>query len=470
MTDTVDREPRSGTSEGAPLHRSASSEGASQIGRTGRLRLPASQRRPSRRVRLRLPRSGILTYLAFMGPGLIAANAGNDAGGIATYASAGAVYRYSLVWALLITCISLIVVQEMCARMGAFTGKGLSDLIRENFSLRATTLAMAGLLVANTGITVSEFLGIAASAQIIGIPAWIAVPPIALVLWYLVTQQGTATSEKLFLGLSLLFLVYIPAAFHNTDWGSVLHDTVQPHMSLTGAYIGTVVALIGTTISPYMQFYVQSAVRDNGVSPASYRYTRVEVISGSIFAIAVAGFIIIATGTALCHPGGCPAGNASISQPQDFAYALHSVAGDLSERLFALGLFGASMLAAAVLPLSTAYAVCETFGLESGTEKSFTQAPVFNGIFTGMIAVSTLVAVIPHLPIVQVLLSLQKLNAIVLPLILWFIIKLVNRVDLMGTHRNGRIFNAIAYVSMIVLTVLSALYLVGQVGIGPASG
>jgi Mn2+/Fe2+ NRAMP family transporter len=219
-----------------------------------------------------------------------------------------------------------------------------------------------------------------------------------------------------------------------------------------------------------MQFYVQSAVRDKGVTPSSYHYTRVEVVSGSIFAIAVAGFIIIATGTALCHPGGCPAGNASISQPQDFAYALHSVAGNLSERLFALGLFGASMLAAAVLPLSTAYAVCETFGLESGTEKSFAQAPVFNGIFTGMIAVSTLVAVIPHLPIVQVLLSLQKLNAIVLPLILWFIIKLVNRVDLMGTHRNGRIFNAIAYVSLVVLTVLSALYLVGQVGIGPASG
>ena len=468
MTDSVDGRVPSGSDE-LPLPHPSASEGASRIGRTGRLRGVEVQRHPARRFRLRLPRSGIIAYLAIMGPGLIAANAGNDAGGIATYASAGAVYRYSMLWALLVTCISLIVVQEMCARMGAFTGKGLSDLIRENFSLRATTIAMVGLLVANTGITVSEFLGIAASAQIIGIPAWIAVPPIALLLWYLVTQQGTATSEKLFLGLSLLFLVYIPAAFHNTNWHDVLHDTVLPHVSLSGAYIGTVVALIGTTISPYMQFYVQSAVRDKGVAPAAYRFTRVEVVSGSIFAIAVAGFIIVATGSALCHPSGCPIGNASISQPQDFAFALRSVAGDMSERLFALGLFGASMLAAAVLPLSTAYAVCETFGLESGTEKSFPEAPVFNGIFTGMIAVSTLIAVIPNLPIVQVLLSLQKLNAIVLPLILWYILKLINRVDLMGEHCNGRVYNFIAYASMIILTVLSALYLMGQVGFGPAA-
>ncbi len=468
MADTSDNDASYGNTD--PLPDVNPDLGAtSQLGRTGRLRAVAARRRPLRRFRFRVPRSGLIAYLAVMGPGLIAANAGNDAGGIATYASAGAVYRYSLLWALLVTCISLIVVQEMCSRMGAFTGKGLSDLIRENFSIKATTLAMAGLLIANTGITVSEFLGIAASAQIIGIPAWIAVPPIALVLWYLVTQHGTATSEKVFLMLSLLFLVYIPAAFHNANWGSVLHDTVQPHLSLSGAYIGTVVALIGTTISPYMQFYVQSAVRDKGVLPAAYRYTRAEVVSGSIFAIAVAGFIIIATGSSLCQSGGCPAANASISQPQDFAYALRSVAGDLSERLFALGLFGASMLAAAVLPLSTAFAVCETFGMESGTEKTFAQAPVFNGIFTGMIAVSTLIAVIPNLPIVQVLLNLQKLNAIVLPLILWFIIKLVNRTDLMGSHRNGRVYNAIAYSSMVVLTVLSVLYLAGQVGVGPAS-
>ena len=468
MPDTSGKDESYGRTDPLP-QLPAPSDGTSQLGRTGRLYGVPAKRRPLRRLRFRMPRSGIVAYLAVMGPGLIAANAGNDAGGIATYASAGAVYRYSLLWALLITCVSLIVVQEMCARMGAFTGKGLSDLIRENFSLQATTLAMVGLLIANTGITVSEFLGIAASAQIIGVPAWIAVPPIALLLWYLVTQHGTGTSEKLFLGLSLLFLVYIPAAFHNANWGGVLHDTVQPHISLTGAYIGTVVALIGTTISPYMQFYVQSAVRDKGVVPAAYRYTRAEVVSGSIFAIAVAGFIIIATGSALCHPSGCPIANASISQPQDFAYALRSVAGDLSERLFALGLFGASMLAAAVLPLSTAFAVCETFGLESGTEKTFAQAPVFNGIFTGMLVVSTLIAVIPNLPIVQVLLNLQKLNAIVLPLILWFIVKLVNNEELMGSHRNGRIYNAIACASMVILTVLSALYLLGQIGIGPAS-
>jgi Mn2+/Fe2+ NRAMP family transporter len=370
----------------------------------------------------------------------------------------------------LITAVSLIVVQEMCARMGAVTGKGLSDLIRERFSLRATTMAMICLLIANTGITVSEFLGIAASGQIVGIPAWILVPPIALILWYLVTQRSSSLIERVFLGLSLAFLVYIPAAFHGTNWSSVVHDTVQPHISLSGAYIGAVVALVGTTISPYMQFYVQSAVAEKGISPRSYPYTRAEVISGSIFAVAVAGFIIIATGTALCTSHGCPAKNAMISQPQAFADALRSVVGDWAKWLFAIGLFGASMLAAAVLPLSTAFAVCETFGLESGTEKTFKQAPVFHGIFTGMIAISTLIAIIPSLPIVPVLLNLQKLNAIVLPMLLVFILKLVNSKDLMGQYRNGPIYNIIAYTTVVLLTILSVLYLAGQVGIGPAAG
>jgi NRAMP (natural resistance-associated macrophage protein)-like metal ion transporter len=417
-----------------------------------------------------MPRTGLFAYLAVVGPGLIAANAGNDAGGIATYASAGAVFRYSMLWALLVTAISLIVVQEMCARMGAITGKGLSDLIREEFSLRATTLAMACLLIANLGITVSEFLGIAASGQIIGVPAWLCVPPIAIILWYLVTQRGSSVIERVFLALSLAFLVYIPAAFHGTNWGAVLHETVQPHLSLSGAYIGGVVAMVGTTISPAKQFYVQSAVAEKGITPRAYPYTRAEVISGSIFAIGVAGFIIIATGTALCSAHGCPAGNASISQPQDFAKALQSVAGDWAERLFAIGLFGASMLAAAVLPLSTAYAVCETFGLESGTEKSFAQAPIFNGIFTGMIVISTIIAVIPNLPIVPVLLNLQKLNAIVLPILLVFILRLVNRNDLMGQYRNGRAYNVVAYATVVLLTLLSVLYLAGQIGVGPAAG
>jgi NRAMP (natural resistance-associated macrophage protein)-like metal ion transporter len=403
-----------------------------------------------------------------MGPGLIAASAGNDAGGIATYASAGAIYRYSMIWSLLVTAVGLIVVQEMCARMGAVTGKGLTDLIREEFSLSATALAMGCLLIANIGITVTEFLGIAASGDIAGLPPWLVVPPIALILWYLVTQRSSILVERVFLALSLLFLVYVPAAFHGTNWGTVLKD-VAPRPSWTSTYIGLVVALVGTTISPYMQFYVQSAVVDKGISPRTYRYTRVEVISGSLFAIAVAAFIIIATGTNLCPTGFCPQ-NANISQAQDFATALKPVAGQLAETLFALGLFGASMLAAGVLPLSTAFAICETFGLESGTEKSFAEAPVFNGIFTGMIIFSTLIAIIPNLPIVPMLVALQKLNAFMLPVLLVFILRLVNREDLMGQYRNGRIFNAIAYATVALLTILSVVYLVGQVGIGPAAG
>ena len=435
------------------------------LGATARLSAPPSERR-----RPRVLRDSFFVYLTIMGPGLISASAGNDAGGIATYASAGAVFRYNMLWALLVTAVSLIVVQEMCARMGAVTGKGLSDLIREQFSLGATTLAMCCLLIANLGITVSEFLGLAASGQIMGLPSWAVVPPLALLLWFLVTQRSSAVIDRVFLALTFVFLVYIPAAFHGTNWGEVARATIHPQISLTGAYIGGVVALVGTTISPYMQFFVQSSVVEKGASMRDYASTRLGVLSGSIFAILVAAFIIIATGSALCTAHGCPATNAGISAPQDFARALSSVAGHLSEGLFAAGLFGASMLAAGVLPLSTAFAICETFGLESGTEKTFAQAPVFNGIFTGMIVVSTVIAIIPNLPIVPVLLKLQVLNEVILPILLIFIIRLVNDRGLMGRYRNGPVYNAIAYATVILLSVLSVLYLAGQVGIGPAAG
>jgi Mn2+/Fe2+ NRAMP family transporter len=250
-----------------------------------------------------------------------------------------------------------------------------------------------------------------------------------------------------------------------------LHATAQPSITTSGAYIGTVVALVGTTISPYMRFFVQSAVAEKGASLRDYTYTRAGVISGSLFAILVAAFIIIATGTALCNAHGlCPSGNANISQPQDFARALRPVVGVGAEALFAIGLFGASMLAAGVLPLSTAFAVCETFGLESGTEKSFTQAPIFNSIFTGMIILSTLIAIIPNLPIVPVLLQLQVLNEVMLPVLLIFIVRLVNNSGLMGRYQNGPIYNAVAYGTVALLTLLSVLYLAGRVGIGPATG
>jgi NRAMP (natural resistance-associated macrophage protein)-like metal ion transporter len=474
MTDPPDRQtpvperaPRAGDS--TPIGRIRPLRTSGSLRTTGRLPSLGSERPRRRLPRLRMPRSGVFAFLAIVGPGLITASAGNDAGGVATYASAGAVFRYNMLWALLVTAVSLIVVQEMCARLGAVTGKGLSDLIREQFSLGATTLAMACLLIANTGITVSEFLGLAAGAQIVGIPAWIAVPPLTLLLWYLVTQRSSSAIEKVFVALSFVFLVYVVAAFKGTNWGIVAHDTIRPNIVWTSTYIGAVVALVGTTISPYMQFYVTSAVVEKGISPRTYAFTRADVISGSLFAIAVAGFIIIATGTALCTTKGCPAVNSAISQPQQFAVALKSVAGGSAENLFAIGLFGASMLAAGVLPLSTAYAVCETFGLESGTEKSFTQAPVFNSIFTGMIIISAIIAIIPNLPIVPVLLNLQVLNALMLPILLVFIIKLVNNQELMGTYRNGRVFNVVAYATVGILSILSVLYLAGQIGIGPAA-
>ncbi|HSG39136.1 MAG TPA: Nramp family divalent metal transporter, partial [Thermoanaerobaculia bacterium] len=325
-------------------------------------------------------RRRIWPYLTALGPGLLAASAGNDAGGIATYASAGASYGYGLLWAMVLVTIFVGVVQEMSARMGAVTGKGFSDLVRETFTLRQTALILLTLLVANTGIIVSEFIGIAAAAELFGVSRYVAVPIAAVFVWLLVTRGSYGWVERIFLVLTLAFLAYIGAAvLAKPDWGTVLTETVTPRLHFDRGYFLLLLALIGTTISPYMQLYVQSSVVEKGVTPDDYRYTRFDVIAGTLAAGIVAIFIIIATAATL-HPQGI-----QIETAADAARALEPVAGSYAKILFALGLLGASLLAAGVLPLATTYMLSEALGFERGVSRTWSEAPIFMGTFTGLI-------------------------------------------------------------------------------------
>jgi len=431
----------------------------------------------------RLPRRGPWLYLVMMGPGLITASAGNDAGGVATYAQAGAAYGTKLLWAMLITAVSLVVVQEMCARMGAVTGKGLSDLIREEFGIGWATLAMVSLLIANSAITISEFVGINAATRVIAnegafagtavgaLLPFIVVPLAAIGLWWLVTKGSRGPVERVLLLMTLVFFAYIPAAIIGEhDWGGVLHSMVTPTLGGKGdsGLIAFLIPLVGTTISPYMQFFVQSSVVEEGGTPATYRYTRASVVGGSLFAIFIAMFIIIATAATLYSSHKY----ANVTDAGVFAVALKPVLGAWAETLFAVGLFGASLLAAAVLPLSTAFAICEVFGFESGVDKSFAEAPVFNGIFSGLIALAAIVSlVLPKDALVTVLLTTQAINGLILPIVLLFVLRLINNRRLMGRYTNGPLFNAIAYASTAILVVLSVLLVVGTVfHVGPAAG
>lgn len=428
-----------------------------------RLRGRADQKKQARSL-FRLSRSsGMFRLFAVLGPGLIAANAGNDAGGIATFSQSGASYGYSLLWALAISGFCLAIVQEMCARMGTVTGKGLADLIREEFGVRWAALAMLALLVANTGVTVSEFLGIAAAVQVLAGSTstplvYVIVPLAGLILWWLVTRGSYRRVEKIFLLMSLGFLAYIPAAFAaQPDWGNVGHQLILPHLSTDSGYLLTAVALVGTTISPYMQFFVQSSVADKGITTADYLYEQLDIYSGTVFAMLIAGFVVITTGATLFvhnHP---------VQTALDAAQALQAFAGKYATLLFGIGLFGASLLAAAVLPLSTAYAICEAFGFERGVSRSFREAPVFQGIFTGLIILGVLIALIPGLPIIHVLVVLQDLNAAMLPILLVFIILLVNNRRLMGRYVNKLGFNIISWATVVVISILIVLLLLSSI-------
>jgi NRAMP (natural resistance-associated macrophage protein)-like metal ion transporter len=383
---------------------------------------------------------------------MIAASAGNDAGGIATFAAVGAEQGYRLLWILIPITISLGLVQEMCARMGAVTGKGLADLIRERFGVRWTAFVMLALLIANGGVTVSEFVGIAAATELFSVSRFISVPLSAVCIWWLVVKSSYQRVERAFLLMSLVFLGYIASAvLAKPDWNAVALGLVKPSFSFDYAYLFTFVAVVGTTISPYMQVYVQSSVVEKGVTPEEYGRTKVDVWVGTLLAILVVFFIVVSTAATL-HKH-----SLHIESAADAARALRPLAGAYAEKLFAIGLFGASMLAAGVLPLATAYSISEALGFEKGVSRSFREAPIFLGVFTFLIAVGAAIAVIPGLPLIRVLLVTQVINGLLLPIILFAILKLVNDRELMGSFVNGLLYNIGAWLTAIIVTLLSLL-------------
>ncbi|TAK33622.1 MAG: divalent metal cation transporter [Chloroflexota bacterium] len=397
-------------------------------------------------------------YLAVMGPGIIAASAGNDAGGIATYSSAGAAFGNSMLWLILVLMFILIVVQEMAARMGAVTHRGLSDLIRETFGVRWTTFAMLVLLVANGNIVVAEFAGIAASTELLGISRYISVPIMAAIAWLIVVKGSYVVAERIFLLFSAAFLAYPIAAYlAHPDWGEVLHATIVPRIQGNTAFLVMAITVVGTTVSPYMQFFLQSSVVDKGIGVEEYRYERADVVSGVIFSILIAFFIMLSTAATL-YPRGI-----TVDTAAQAAQALVPFAGPYAEVLFAVGLFGASMLAASVLPLSTAYAVSEAFGWERGVTRSFGEAKEFTALYTGLIVIGALVVLVPGLSLIGIMLTSQFLNGILLPVILVFMLLLVNRRSLMGRYVNGPIYNLIAWATVVLVTLAIGVLLVMQI-------
>ncbi len=415
-----------------------------------------------RSVRLRglhRPPTGVLAVLAIFGPGLIAATAGDDAGGIATYSQVGAKYGFDLLWVLLLITISLAVVQEMCARLGAATGRGLLDLIRERFGIGWALFAVSVIVLSNGGVTVTEFVGIGAALELFGVSKYLAVPVAAVALWYLVVAGSYRRVEKVFLVLTLVFFAYPAAAvLANADWSAVAHGAFVPTLHRDPDFLSLLVGLIGTTITPYMQLFQQSAVVEKSVGRDDYGPERSDAIAGSVFGNVIAAFIVIATGATL-HV----AGTTDIQSAQDAAQALHPIAGDAAVALFAIGLLGAGLVAGAVLPLATAYSVSEAFGFRKGVNLDFTRAPIFLGLFTALLVVGALVALLPNVPIIQLLVSVQVLNGVLLPIVLVFILVLASDQNLTGRLRNGRLSLILGWGTFLLVTSAVLVLLASQV-------
>jgi Mn2+/Fe2+ NRAMP family transporter len=415
---------------------------------------------------MRLPRSrgmrAVWAALAVLGPGVITGAAGDDAGGVATYASIGAQYGYTLLWVMGPITLALVVVQLQVARMAVVTGKGFAELIREEFGVRWTAVAMLVLLVANGTVTIAEFAGIAAAGELFGVPRPISVPLMAIVVWLIVVRASYTVAEKIFILLSTALLTYVGAAIlAHPDWRTVAVALVTPSFQLEPGYLATFVALVGTTITPYMLFYLQSSLTDKGVDLSDYRRERTDVIVGSLLTTIIAVFIVVSTAATL-HVNGVV-----IDTAEDAARALEPLAGPYAYFLFGLGLFGASMLAASVLPLSTAYAVCGAFGWERGVSRSWSEAPIFNSLYTALIGIGAAFVLIPGLPLIQVIVATQFLNGVLLPVVLIFVLKLVNDRELMGEYTNNRLFNALSYATTGILVLLTVTLLVFSVfGIG----
>lgn len=404
----------------------------------------------------KIDRKSLFFFLGVMGPGIITANVDNDAGGIATYSLAGAQYGYSLLWSLIPIALVLIIVQEMVARLGVVTGKGLSDLIREEYGVKITFFVMVALLLTNLGNITAEFAGLAASLEIFGVSRYISIPLGGAMVWYLVVKGNYRFVEKVFLFACTIYFSYVISGFMaRPQWVQVATEILRPALQTDMNYFAMLMGLVGTTIAPWMQFYQQSSIVEKEIRVKDYRYCRWDVIIGCIIANAVAFFIIVACAATLY------VNHIQIQTAEDAAVALAPLAGKYASILFALGLANASLFAASILPLSTAYTVCEGMGWEAGISKDFQEAPQFMGLYTGLIILGGGLILIPGAPLILIMLISQIVNGILLPFILIFILLLINKKKLMGDYTNSRWYNSIAWSAVLVLICLTAVLAIG---------
>jgi NRAMP (natural resistance-associated macrophage protein)-like metal ion transporter len=396
-----------------------------------------------------------IAILSVVGPGFIAGNAGNDAGGIATYSIVGAREGYGLLWALLLVTFALAVIQEMSSRMGVVTGKGFGDLVREQFGIRVTLAVMALFVFANLTVTIAEFAGIAASMELLGVTKYVSVPVSAFIVWLVVVKGNFKQVERFLIAISLIYLTYvISGVMSNPPWKEVARQIAQPHIRMDKDYLLLFITMVGTTITPYMQFYLQSAVVDKGVRIEDYRFVKLDVYAGSIMTVFIAFFIVLATGTIL-HPAGVV-----VDSAEDAARALEPLAGNFASHLFAVGLLNASFLAAFVLPLATAYGLSEAFGWESGINKTFKEAPQFLGFYTAFIMIGAGLILVPTVPLISIMFISQTINGILLPFVLIIMLKLVNNREIMGEYVNSKRMNIVTWITVAILILLTVMLVV----------
>ena len=394
-----------------------------------------------------------LLFLTVMGPGIITANIDNDASGITTYSVAGARFGYELLWTLIPTTVALVVIQEMCGRMGVITGKGLADLIRENYGVKAAFYLMLGLFVANFGNTVADFAGWAASMEILGLSKYIMVPIGALAIWMLVAKGSYRFVENVLLIACLIFIGYIISGFMaKPDWAVVAKSTFIPHLEWNAEYIYLSIGIIGTTITPWMQFYLQSSIAEKGIKKEDYKASRLDVIIGCSITDIISFFIIVTCATIL-FPNGI-----RVNEASEAAMALKPFAGDYASLLFAVSLANASILGAMIVPLATAYYICEAMGWEAGVNKSFKEAPQFMGIYTMMIAAGAVVVLVPNAPLVFLMVLSAVVNGLMLPFVLIFVIMLINNPKIMGEFVNSRVYNVISWATVVTVALLTVLF------------
>ena len=400
----------------------------------------------------------IALFFAIMGPGIITANIDNDASGITTYSVAGARFGYGLLWTLIPTTVALVVIQEMIARMGVITGKGLSDLIRENYGIKAAFFMMLGLLVANFGNTVANLAGWAASMQILGLSKYIMVPVGAIAIWILVTRGSYRIIEKILLFACLLYFGYvISGLMAKPDWGPVFKSTLMPRMHWNSEYVMLSIAIIGTTITPWMQFYLQSSIAEKGITKENYKVSRIDVVAGCFFTDIISFFIIVTCGTLLFPLG------IRVHEASEAALALRPLAGDYASLIFAMSLANASLLGAIIVPLATAYYICEAMGWEAGVNKTFQEAPQFMWIYTLTIVLASMVILIPGAPLVSLMVLSAVINGLLLPFVLVYALLLVNDKKLMGEYTNPKSYNYISWGTIIVIIVLTAFMVITNI-------